>query len=100
MSRRELAKHKAETTGPGLEVLDRVYALLTATPELMLADGSKAQVKAFVPPFRDDDGEVRCCFDVQFENGSHLEFMVHNTGWGKFMADAVARRKSEQGRFR
>ena len=51
-----------------------------------LADGKKARFDGDIPPEQNDDGEVTCGFDVLIDNGSHLEFTVTNTGWGKAMA--------------
>lgn len=78
-----LEKYKDESTAAALEVLAHIYQTLLSAPEFVLLDGSKAKVESFVAPGVDDQGEVQCGFDVRLENGSHLEFTVQNTGWGK-----------------
>ena len=100
ISKRLLAKFKADATAPALEVLNRLYATLLAMPEFTLKDGSKASVSAYDPPSVDEQGETRCGIDVDLENGSHLEFTVHNSGWGRFVADRGAEKKPTKGRGR
>lgn len=78
-----LAAHKTETTAPALEVLEHVYQSLLLCPEFTLQDGRKACVQPFETPALDGQGEPRCGFDVRLDDGSHLEFTVRNTGWGR-----------------
>ncbi len=95
-----LAKHKEEATAPAKEVLDHVYQALLRTPEFTLADGTKARVDAYYAPELDDEEELKCGFDVLLDNGTHLEFTVRNSGWGKSFVAGLAGPKSKKGRQR
>ena len=93
-----IAKIKEEVVTPAKEVLEHVYQAILRTPEFTLTDGKKARVDAYIPPQVDDDGELTCGFDVLLDNGSHLEFTVRNTGWGKAMAIDPDVKKGKRGR--
>ncbi len=92
--------YRQETIAPAKEVLEYVYQAVLRTPEFTLSDGSKGQVEAYYPPAIDDAGELTCGFDVALDNGTHLEFTVNNTGWGKSFVAAHAARKGPPGRQR
>jgi hypothetical protein len=70
-------------TAPAKEVLEHLYKAVLTVPEFTLKDGTRARLDPYIEPEVGDDGELRCGFDVLLDNGSHLEFMVKNTGWGK-----------------
>ena len=93
------ARYKPETTAPVKEVLEHVHQAVLATPAFTLKDGTKAKVEDFFPPEVGSDGELSFGFDVVLENGSHLEFTVKNTGWGKSFA-AQAAKQAGRGRRR
>lgn len=78
-----LATHKPMATGPALEVLEQICQALLALPELTLKDGSNARIESFTIPNENADGEFECGVDVRFADGSYLEFMLLNTGWGR-----------------
>ena len=57
-----------------------------------------ARVEDYYPPEVNDDGDLACGFDVVLDNGTHLEFSIKNTGWGKSFAAAHAPKKPGRGR--
>ena len=79
---------KEETTTPAREVLEHLYQAIVALPAFTLQDGSRVEVEKYYAPELNDAGELKCGFDVRLENGSHLEFTVKNTGWGKSFVTA------------
>src|SRR5947209_2615793 len=64
------------------EILEHLYGQILALPRFALKDGSQVRLEAFFPPEEDDEGELRCGFDVLLQNGAHLEFVLPNSGWG------------------
>ena len=96
-----VARYKPDTTAPVKEVLEQLHKAVLATPAFTLNDGTKAKVENFFSPEFGDDGELSCGFDVIMDNGTHLEFTVKNTGWGKsFAAAALTPKKPKQRRSR
>jgi hypothetical protein len=93
-------KLKAESVAPAKEVLEHVHKAILAMPKFTLQDGTKARVTDLAPPAHNADGDLVCGFDVELENGAHLEVYVKNTGWGRPFADAVAATKPRLGRGR
>lgn len=89
---------RQETTQHAREVLEHLYQVLLATPIFTLSNGSTAVVARYVPPEINKDGEATCGFDVRLKNGSHLEFTVRNTGWGKSFADEITKQRGKQGK--
>jgi hypothetical protein len=79
----DVGQLKADTTAPAQEVLEHVHRAILAIPEFTLKDGTKAKVTDLAPPQANDDGDMQCGFDVELANGSHLEFYLKNTGWGR-----------------
>lgn len=92
----EANKARGEAMAPAQEVLEHLYQSLLAVPEFTLKDGTKARLDPYYAPEVDDDGELRCGVDVLLDNGSHLEFTMANTGWGKSLA--VVRQKKRHRR--
>lgn len=70
-------------TAPAKEVAEHLYQSLLALPEFTLKDGTKARMKPYLAPEPNKDGEMQCGVDVVLDNGSHLEFTMRNSGWGK-----------------
>lgn len=91
---------KKETLEPAREVLEHLYRGILAMPEFTLGNGMKARLDPYVEPEIGEDGRIHCGFDVLLDNGSHLEFMVENTGWGKALAALHANRTKTPGRGR
>ena len=61
----------------------------------------QANITPYFEPRVDDDGEVHCGIDVNFSDGSQLEFTLINTGWGSLMeaiAEMIAKRNSTTSR--
>src|SRR6266404_4523663 len=77
---------RAKATAPAKEVLEHLYKAIMATPSFTLKDGTKATLDPYFSPELDKNGELQCGVDVLLDNGTHLEFMVTNTGWGKAIA--------------
>lgn len=78
-----LAEHKRATTAPALELLEQLYERLLGMKEFVTKGGLKGEVEPFESPTIDENGELHCGFDIRLADGSHLEFMVQQTGWGK-----------------
>lgn len=98
---RELAARvKPDAVAPAAEVLQKVYQALLAMPTFRLNDGTKAEVSAFYEPKVDDGGRLRCGIDVLLDNGTHLEFTMENTGWGKSLMTGAKRRRADGARER
>jgi hypothetical protein len=55
---------------------------------------------SYYSPELNDDGELKCGVDVRLPDGSHLEFTLANTGWGKSFALDVASEKASRRRKR
>jgi hypothetical protein len=72
------------------EVLGQIYNAVLKTPEFTLQDGTKCRVDAFCQPEVNSDGDLKCAFDVLMNDGTHLEFTVNHTGWGKSLAPGLA----------
>ena len=96
----KLAPVKAEATAPAREVLEHLYKVILAMPEFLLKDGTKARLDPYIEPGVGKRGELHCGFDVLLDNGSHLEFTVTNTGWGKSLASGRDRTGPANGRER
>jgi hypothetical protein len=64
------------------EILEHLNRQILALPPFALEDGSQARLEAFFPPEEDDEGELKCGFDVLLDGGRHLEFVLRNSGWG------------------
>lgn len=91
---------RSETVEPAREVVEHLYRGILAMPEFTLKDGTKARLDPYIAPEVGDDGRIQCGFDVLLDNGSHLEFMVTNTGFGKSFAKSVGNRPKAHGRGR
>jgi hypothetical protein len=82
------------------EVLDHMYEAVLKTPEFTLKDGTTCRVDAFYKPEVNSDGELKCGFDILFGDGTHLEFTVGHTGWGKSFVTELAEKTQRHGRGR
>ncbi len=85
---------------PAKEILEHIYKGIVATPAFTLAEGAKVAVERFYAPEVDLDGELHCGFDVRLPDGSHLEFTVKHTGWGKPFAHEPGTRDGKSTRQR
>ncbi len=84
---------RAETREPAKEVLERLFEGLLQVSSFTLKDGLLATVMPYFGPRVDDDGQYHCGIDVNFSDGSQLEFTMTNTGWGRPLgpiADMIA----------
>jgi len=73
-----------------------MYDAMLKTPEFALKNGMKCRVDPFYAPEVGADGNLKCGFDIQLENGAHLEFTVGHTGGGKsFVGTETQRMKSK-----
>ena len=79
----EIRGHREEATGHAKEAMDHLYQAILRTPEFTLRDGTKCRVEEFYPPEEQEDGELKCGIDVLMDDGTHLEFSMAQTGWGK-----------------
>ena len=93
----EIFEHKQETTTPAREVMEHLYQAIVAAPEFTLKDGTRAKTELLGAPELDSEGELYFSFDVALDNGSHVEFTVRNTGWGRSI---MAERSVKKGRNR
>jgi hypothetical protein len=75
--------YKKEVSGHAKEVMDNLYQAMLRTPEFTLRNGTRCRVEEFYPPEEQADGELKCGIDVVMDDGTHLEFIVAQTGWGK-----------------
>lgn len=91
---------KRKTTAPAIEVLEHLYQAILAVPEFTLKDGKKARLDPYIKPEIDEDGNAQCGFDILLDDGSHLEFMVSNTGWGRALSETMAKFPRQSGRSR
>jgi hypothetical protein len=82
------------------EVLAHIYQAMLKTPEFTLKDGKKCQVEAFYEPEVNSDGDLKCGLDVRMEDGSHLEFTVNHTGWGKSFVKTEGEKAKAKGSAR
>lgn len=83
-NRTELAARYAhEMPMSAREVLRHVCRGIVAMPEFQLGSGTRARIGGYLPPESDADGRLLSGFDVFFENGLHVEFMIVNTGWSR-----------------
>lgn len=98
--REQVASAKKEALGPVDEVLGHLYRGILAVSEFTLKDGTKARLDPYIEPTRGEDGHATCGFDVLLDNGSHLEFTVSNTGWGKAIAPKHGPSRKPRGRGR
>ncbi len=73
---------KAETIEAGKEVLEHLFQAVLQVQSVTLKDGLHATITSYFEPRVDDEGELHCGIDVNFSDGSHLEFTLANTGWG------------------
>jgi hypothetical protein len=96
----EFRAHREHVTSHAREVLDHVYRTVLKAPEFTLQDGTKCTVSSFYEPETNDQGELKCGIDVNLSDGSHLEFTVAQTGWGKSFVPPPAGKKPRPGRRR
>ena len=96
----DIARHKWDTTAPAREILEHVYKAVLALPAFTLQDGTTARISQLGSPAINDAGELTCSFDVDRADGSHLEFTVKHTGWGRPLSAALAPRKPGPARGR
>jgi len=68
------------------EVLSHIYQAMLKTPEFTLQDGTTCRVESYYAPELNSDGDLKCGLDVRMQDGSHLEFTVGHTGWGRSFA--------------
>lgn len=78
---------KADAATRAEQVLDHVYRALIAMPPFTLRDGTKVELSDYINPEKNDEGDMHCGFDALLGDGSHLEFTMTNTGWGKALDD-------------
>jgi len=78
-----MAGIRNEATSPAREVLEHLYQAFLKIPEFALRDGTVAKLVPYYPPEITEGGDLKCGVDVLLDNGTHLEFTVTNTGWGK-----------------
>jgi hypothetical protein len=93
----EIIAARDEATSPAPEVLGHLYQAMLKTPEFTLQDGRKCKVDAYYAPEVDPEGNLKCGIDVVIDDGSHLEFTVGNTGWGKPIGANVTHKKAGGG---
>ncbi len=96
----DLPRPHREKAKPAKEILNHIYGVILATPAFHLPDGSKVAVERFYSPEIDFDGELHCGFDVRLPDGSHLEFTVKNTGWGRPFGNLPVKRTNKPERSR
>jgi hypothetical protein len=96
----QIAEEQQRVEAHATEVLEHMYQAMLKIPEFTLGDGTKCKVDPYYGPETNADGEVKCGIDVLIADGSHLEFTVTNTGWGKSLAAAHAPNKPKPGRER
>jgi hypothetical protein len=89
-----VASGRQEMSQPAREAIGHLYATLLTLPTIKLSNDVSAIVEPFVAPEADAEGRLRCGIDLRLSDGSMLEFMLTNTGWGKPFAQGVI----EQGR--
>lgn len=82
---RLIAEAKLETMGPRTEVLEHLFRALLQIPSFTLMDGLQGSITPYFAPREEEDGELHCGIDVNFSDGSQLEFTLTNTGWGRPM---------------
>ena len=97
MTPERFAKAKQETTAPAKEAMEHLYQALLNTSSFVLKNGGTANVEAYYPPEINDAGEAECGVDVRLPDGSHLEFTMRNTGWGKSFANEIAQKQAKRG---
>ena len=98
---RLIAEDKGETREPAKEVLERLFGGLLQVSSFTLKDGLQATVMPYFEPRVDDDEQYHCGIDVNFSDGSQLEFTLANTGWGRPLgpvADMIAKRNTATSR--
>jgi len=100
MTRKSADQPQREKAKPAKEILDHIYKVIVATPGFALDDGAKVAVERFYAPEVDLDGELHCGFDVRLPDGSHMEFTVKHTGWGKPFASGTGKRDDKPARQR
>jgi hypothetical protein len=83
--------------GRAKEVLGHIYRAMLQTPDFTLADGTTCRVDPYYGPQVDDGGSLKCGIDVLMQDGSHLEFTVGHTGWGKSFAQTEAQKVKSKG---
>jgi hypothetical protein len=79
----DIRGHREEVTEHAKEVMDHLYQAILRTPEFTLRDGTKCRVDESYPPEEQEDGELKCGIDVLMDDGTHVEFTLAQTGWGK-----------------
>ena len=92
-----IAQYKPESIAPAKEVLEHLYKAVLRTPEFTLSNGVKARLDPYYAPEVNEEGELKCGIDVLLDNGTHLEFTVKNTGWGKSFVNDHALKKGKKG---
>jgi hypothetical protein len=96
----DIASYRQDTTAPAREILEHIYNAVLAVPAFTLKDGTKARISHLGSPELNDAGELTCSFDVDRDDGSHLEFTVKHTGWGRPLAAALAPKQPRPARGR
>lgn len=80
-----VAAARAATEVHAGEATELLFRALVALPPARLKDGTEVRFEPFFAPRADDDGAWSCGVDVRFGDGSYLEFILANTGWGRPM---------------
>jgi hypothetical protein len=70
------------------EVVSHIYRAMLKTPAFTLLNGTTCRVESYYEPEVNSEGDLKCGIDVRMEDGSHLEFTVGHTGWGKAIANS------------
>ena len=92
----EAAAAREKAIAPAIEVVRHIHQSLVTMPAFTLSDGTKACIEPYIAPELDKDGDACCGIDVILSNGSHLEFMLKNTGWGKAFAPQIRQQMAGQ----
>jgi hypothetical protein len=92
----EAAAAREKALAPAMEVVEHIHRALMAMPLFTLSDGTKGCIEPYVSPEIDKDGDASCSIDVILSNGSHLEFKLKNTGWGKAFAPQIRQQMAKQ----
>jgi hypothetical protein len=79
------------------EALGHIYQAMLKTPEFTLRNGMKCRVDPYYEPEVNSDGDLTCGFDIQVDDGTHLEFTVGHTGWGKSFVKTEAEKIKPKG---
>ena len=94
-----LRKLAQSQTNYALEALQHVFARMPWGETITFSDGRKGQIHPFVEPrwtrSKKTTDLVEGGFDVKFLDGGHLEFFVHQSGWGGSMRAANPQARAE-----